>query len=102
MNGINDKQVAGSAASFPTPGPGNYEDCIQQHYSKIPGSKINKDERKSFFLKTSVSGNPDPGNYEKAGFDKLNANPKFAFGKSKRDEPMARGPPGPGQYNYIN
>jgi hypothetical protein len=53
-------------------------------------------------LKTSVSGNPDPGNYEKVGFTKVNANPKFSFGKSQREIPLRRGPPGPGAYNYIN
>jgi len=82
MNGINEKVIKGTDSSWPTPGPGNYDDCINLHYKKIPGSKIHKDPRKSFFLKTSVTGNPDPGNYEKAGFAKLNAVPKYSFGKS--------------------
>lgn len=49
-----------------------------------------------------MSGNPDAGNYEKPGFDKLNARPSFSVGKSQRDVPLPRGPPGPGAYNYIN
>jgi hypothetical protein len=35
-------------------------------------------------LKTSVSGNPDAGNYEKKGFGKIDDNPQFSFGKSGR------------------
>jgi len=101
-SGVNEKFVNGTERSFTIPGPGNYENCIPQHYSSIPGSKIHKDPRKSYFLKTSVSGNPDPGNYEKDGFTKLNANPKFQFGKEQRDVPLPKGPPGPGTYDYIN
>ena len=102
MNGLNENVVKGAESSWITPGPGNYDDCITQHYSSIPGSKIHKDARKSYFLKTSVSGNPDPGNYEKDGFAKLNKIPQYSFGKSQRDVPLRRGPPGPGAYNYIN
>jgi len=101
-SGVNEKFVNGTDSSFTIPGPGNYENCIPQHYSSIPGSKIHKDSRKSYFLKTSVSGPQDAGKYEKNGFEKLNANPKFAFGQEKRDVPLPRGPPGPGAYNYIN
>lgn len=75
---------------------------IVRHYATIPGSKIHKDLRKSYFLKTSVTGNPDAGNYEKPGFTKLNAIPSFSVGKAKRDVPLPRGPPGPGAYKYIN
>ncbi len=82
MSGVNEKFVKGTDRAWKTPGPGNYENCIQKHYVTIPGSKIHKDQRKSYFLKTSVSGNPDPGNYEKVGFTKVNANPKYSFGKS--------------------
>lgn len=74
--------MKGTDNSWLTPGPGNYDDCISQHYGSIPGSKINKDARKSFFLKTTVSGNPEPGKYEKAGFTKLNSVPRYSFGKS--------------------
>lgn len=57
-----------------------------------------REERKSFFLKTTVSGNPDA--YALPGaFNQL---PKYSFGKSVRDEALPRGPPGPGAYNYIN
>jgi len=75
---------------------------IEKHYTTIPGSKIHKDNRKSYFLKTSLSGNPDPGNYEKNGFAKLNAVPQYSFGHEQRDVPLPRGPPGPGQYNFIS
>lgn len=102
MNGLNEKTIKGTDSAWKTPGPAHYSDCIEQHYKRIPGSKIHKDTRKSFFLKTSVSGNPEPGNYPKAGFEKLNAMPKYSFGKSQRDQALARGPPGPGAYNYIN
>ena len=54
------------------PGPGAYSDMRELHYSSIPGSKMGKDNRNSFFLKTTVSGNPEPGLYEKAGFAKVN------------------------------
>lgn len=49
-----------------------------------------------------MTGNPDAGNYDKQGFEKLNQVPKYSFGKSQRDVPLSRGPPGPGAYNYIN
>ncbi len=49
-------------------------------------------------MKTSVSGNPDAGNYEKKGFGKIDDNPQFSFGKSGRPEALRRGPPGPGEY----
>lgn len=102
MNGINEKWVKGTDRNFTIPGPGNYDDCITQHYKSIPGSKIHKDARLSYFLKTSISGNPDPGNYEKKGFEKLNYYPKYSFGKEQRDVPLPRGPPGPDAYDYIN
>ncbi len=69
MRGINEVTVKGSENSWLTPGPGEYENMIHRHYLKIPGSKmLEREQRKSFFLKTTVSGNPDPGNYEKPGF----------------------------------
>ena len=71
---------------------------IKTHYASIPGSKIGRDNRASFFLKTSVSGNPEPGNYNKPGFAHVNHQPKFSFSKSSRPEARKRGPPGPGEY----
>ncbi len=101
---MNEKIVPGSISSWPTPGPGNYENPNELHYKKISGSKIGKDGRSSFFLKTSVTGTPDAGNYEKPGFATINANPKFSIGKSLRDLPSEGRPSsvGPGSYNYIN
>lgn len=43
VNGTNEKMVKGTDSSWPTPGPGLYDDCVKQHYKKIPGSKIHKD-----------------------------------------------------------
>jgi hypothetical protein len=77
VSGTNEKTIKGTDSSWATPGPGLYSDCIQQHYNKIPGSKIHKDSRKSYFLKTSVTGNPEPGVYPKDGFEKLNAKPSY-------------------------
>ncbi len=96
--------MSGSLSSWPTPGPGNYENLDDLHYTKISGSKIGKDNRQSFFLRTTVSGTPDAGNYEKPGFATVNANPKFSIGKSLRDLPSDSKPGavGPGSYNYIN
>ena len=64
-----------------SPGPGSYNNSDQLHYNKMPGSKIGKDRRESFFLKTTVTGKPDGGLYEKPGFEKLNSR-TFSFGKS--------------------
>ena len=101
MSGYCDRKVKGTDNSWAGPGPGNYDDCIDLHYKSIPGSKMGKDARKSYFLKTTVSGNPDAGNYNIPGFKKLNGSASYSFGKSKRDEPLPCGPPGPGAYNYI-
>lgn len=49
-------------------------------------------------MKTTVTGTPDAGLYNKPGFDKLNRS-TFSFGKSSRPPVLARGPPGPGEYN---
>lgn len=102
MSGINEKFVKGTDRNFTIPGPGNYENCIDQHYRSIPGSKIHKDQRKSYFLKTASTGVPAGCNYEKPNFEKLNYFPKYSFGKEQRDVPLPRGPPGPGMYEYIN
>ena len=56
-----------------------------------------KDSRKSYFLRTTVSGNPEPGVYEKKGLGEQNYEPKYAFGRSEYPRPKTgKGPPGPG------
>ena len=60
-----------------------------------------KQERSPYFLKTTVSGNPD-AKYELQSFEKLNQNPKFSFGKSDRFEKDIGHSVGPGQYDYIH
>lgn len=42
-----------------TPGPGAYDDMREVHYNCLTGSAIGRDKRNSYFLKTTVSGNPD-------------------------------------------
>lgn len=102
IRGFNDAKIKGTEKSWLTPGPGEYEDMIYRHYLKIRGSKmLEREKRKSFFLQTSVSGNPDPGNYEKPGFQQLNSVPKYSFPKGSREPPLSEGPPGPGAYNFI-
>lgn len=101
MQGPTDKVVNGTEGSWLNPGPGHYDGPDQRYYKYLKGTKMSQTEaRKSFFLKTTVSGNPDAGKYNIPG--SFNAQPKFSFGKSVRDEPLPRGPPGPGAYNYIN
>ena len=46
-----------------TPGPGTYGDMINLHYSTLQGSKMGKDDRKSYFLKSSSHEKPGPGSY---------------------------------------
>jgi len=67
-----------------TPGPGSYSATTKPHYSSLVGSKIGSASRKSFFLTTGASGKPDPGNYNKLGFGKIDSNPRYSFGKSSR------------------
>ena len=80
------------------PGPGAYEDMRQLHYSRLPGSKVGSDHRNSYFLRTSLSGNPEPGVYNKPGLGEKNNQPKFSFSRSSRPQALCRGPPGPGEY----
>lgn len=98
MSGINNSGPTRGNKRPASPGPGSYENADSLHYKKMPGSKIGKDKRESFFLKTTVTGTPDAGLYNKPGFDKLNRS-TFSFGKSSRPPVLARGPPGPGEYN---
>lgn len=65
MSGVSDKFVRGTDRAYNTPGPGEYSSSDLQHYKSIPGGKITKGPRKSYFLKTTVTGNPDAGRYEK-------------------------------------
>jgi hypothetical protein len=46
-----------------TPGPGNYGDMRELYYSTLPGSKMGRDDRKSYFLKSASYEKPGPGNY---------------------------------------
>lgn len=46
-----------------TPGPGNYSDMRALYYQTLPGSKIGRDTRKSYFLKSASYEKPGPGNY---------------------------------------
>ena len=84
MSGINDKKVGNTISGWVEPGPGHYENAHALHYSTIPGSKILKDSRLSFFLKTTISGNPDPYNRDQYGKLKV-AYPRYSFSKTKRD-----------------
>ena len=45
IQGMTEKTVPGSLNSWTTPGPGNYENLNDLHYTKIAGSKIGKDNR---------------------------------------------------------
>jgi len=73
--------ISHSTIDRTTPGPGSYNSSDQLHYKTLTGSKMGKDKRRSFFLQTSITGNPDSGLYEKHGFEKLNTK-TFSFGKS--------------------
>lgn len=46
-----------------TPGPGAYGDERTLYYQTLPGSKMGKDNRKSYFLKSASYEKPGPGNY---------------------------------------
>jgi hypothetical protein len=46
------------------PGPGSYGDMRSLYYQTLPGSKIGKDNRKSYFLKSASYEKPGPGNYQ--------------------------------------
>mmetsp|Transcript_2803 Transcript_2803/g.4792 ORF Transcript_2803/g.4792 Transcript_2803/m.4792 type:complete len:189 (+) Transcript_2803:31-597(+) len=50
------------------PGPGYYDDCRQQHYSNLAGSKIGRDKRKTFFIQDESLFLPGPGTYRNITF----------------------------------
>jgi hypothetical protein len=85
------------------PGPGQYDDKITLHYSTLPGSKIGRDSRQSYFLKSSSYEKPGPGDYEKPCFTDKSQAPKFRFGSSTRERDYLTlksraALPGPGNY----
>jgi hypothetical protein len=51
-----------------TPGPGAYSDMRNLYYSTLPGSKIGRDDRRSYFLKSASYEKPGPGNYKTISF----------------------------------
>lgn len=87
-----------------TPGPGAYEDMRKTYYKTLPGSKMGNDSRQSYFLKSSASEKPGPGNYELPCFTAKSEAPRFGFGSSVRDKDYTKSsgkaafPPGPGRY----
>lgn len=87
-----------------TPGPGTYSDMINLHYSTLQGAKMGRDDRKSYFLKSSSSEKPGPGEYVQPTFTEKSQAPKFRFGSSTREKDYLslKGKatvPGPGAYN---
>jgi hypothetical protein len=87
-----------------TPGPGTYGDMINLHYSTLPGAKMGRDDRKSYFLKSSSHEKPGPGEYVAPCFTEKSQAPKFRFGSSTREKDYLgqKGSkimgPGPGNY----
>lgn len=69
-----------------TPGPGTYSDMINLHYSTLPGSKMGRDDRKSYFLKSSSHEKPGPGEYVAPCFTEKSQAPKYRFGSSTREK----------------
>ena len=51
-----------------TPGPGAYSDMRTLYYSTLPGSKMGRDDRRSYFLKSASYEKPGPGNYQTISF----------------------------------
>lgn len=45
------------------PGPGTYESMHNLHYNKLPGSKMGRDNRSSYFLKDNSHKSPAPVKY---------------------------------------
>jgi hypothetical protein len=82
------------------PGPGSYESEAKLHYQKMPGSKIGKDDRRSFFLKTASTDKPAAGKYEIPGFATCSNTgvPKYGFAKDSKLRQCAAGNPGPNHY----
>ena len=62
------------------------------YYQTLPGSKIGKDDRQSYFLKTQ-SYVPGPGNYSTTGFTEKSTAPKFGFGSSVREKDYKKDSP---------
>ena len=84
-----------------TPGPGTYDDMRSLYYQTLPGSKIGRDNRKSYFLKSASSEKPGPGNYASTCFTEKSEAPKFGFGSSVREKDYIKNggsPVGPGKY----
>ena len=69
-----------------TPGPGFYNNTKNNYYKQIPGSKIGKDTRNSFFLRTSSTGMPGSGTYIGDGSSVRKSAPSFGFGTSAREK----------------
>lgn len=69
-----------------TPGPGAYKDERSLYYSTLPGSKMGRDSRKSYFLKSANFNKPGPGNYSTVSFTDKSEAPKFGFGSSMREK----------------
>jgi Sperm-tail PG-rich repeat len=86
-----------------TPGPGTYQDERELYYQTLPGSKMGKDNRKSYFLKSASYEKPGPGNYSTISFTEKSDAPKFGFGSSVREKDYKKHGgiplvPGPGKY----
>ena len=65
-----------------SPGPGSYNDMRQSHYDNLSGSKIGRDQRKSFFLYDSTHYSP-LGRYNSIDFaSRTLGAPNYGFGSS--------------------
>lgn len=98
------KNEHGNSPLKSVPGPGTYTDTRQQHYQTLPGSKMGRDDRKSYFLKSASHEKPGPGNYQTISFTQNSQAPKFGFGSSVREKDYIKdnvakpNVPGPGKY----
>lgn len=103
MSGKNDGNLSPDKL---TPGPGTYSDMRNIYYSTLPGSKIGRDDRRSYFLRSASHEKPGPGNYTTIGFTEKSQAPKFGFGSSTREKDYLKvkmvggkvGTPAPGNY----
>lgn len=68
-----------------TPGPGTYVGVKDRYYSNIPGSKVGKDDRKSYFLRSQSYDKPEPGKYQTISFTQKSDAPKHSFSKAARE-----------------
>ena len=68
-----------------SPGPGAYKDVRDRYYKEIPGAKMGKDERKSFFLQTASSDKPAPSKYKQKSHITANSAPRYGFGTADRE-----------------